>query len=133
MHALRRRRAQGVYVSEVFVREDVPPRRPLRPRQAATTGGRHPAGTKLAYLSRHLARRERFDEKELGLRGLATRALLATLDEVEVHRIALRFRVRLEAPRLTRASNLLSSQYLCGSCRLDSSHVIHETSVQDAR
>jgi hypothetical protein len=98
--------------------------RPPRPGETSKSY-RYRAGKKLAYLSRHLARRERFDEKELGLQRLASRALLATIDEVEMHRIALKSRVRLEAPR-----HLLSSQYLCGSSRPDTSHVVHEVSVR---
>jgi hypothetical protein len=47
-----------------------------------------------------------------------------------MHRIALKSRVRLEAPR---SQALLSSQYLCGSSRPDTSHVIHEISIQDVQ
>jgi hypothetical protein len=47
-----------------------------------------------------------------------------------MHRIALKSRVRLEAPRL---QAFLSSQYLCGCSRPDTSHVIHEISIQDAK
>jgi hypothetical protein len=47
-----------------------------------------------------------------------------------MHRIALKSRVRLEAPRL---QALFSSQYLCGSSRPDTSHVIHEISIQDVQ
>jgi hypothetical protein len=85
---------------------------------------------KIAYLSRHLARRERFDDKELGLQRLAARSLLACLDEVEMQRIALKSRVRLEAPR---SQALFSSQYLCGSSRPNTCHVIHEISIQDVK
>jgi hypothetical protein len=49
---------------------------------------------------------------------------------VETHRIALKSRVRLEAPR---SQALFSSQYLCGSSRPDTSHVIHEISIQDVQ
>jgi hypothetical protein len=59
---------------------------------------------------------------------MVSRALLATLDEVEMQRIALKSRVRLEAPR-----HLLSSQYLCGSSQPDTCHVVHEVSVQDTQ
>jgi hypothetical protein len=59
---------------------------------------------------------------------MVSRAWLATLDEVEMHRIALKSRVRLEAPR-----HLLSSQYLCGSSQPDTCHVVHEVSVQDTQ
>jgi hypothetical protein len=95
-------------------------------------GSRHAnaTGKKLAYLSRHLARRERFDDKKLGLQRVAARSLLASLDEVEMHRIALKSRVRLEAPR---SQALFSSQYLCGSSRPDTSHVIHRISIQDVQ
>jgi hypothetical protein len=47
-----------------------------------------------------------------------------------MHRIALKSRVRLEAPR---SQALFSSQYLCGSSRPDTSHVIHEISIQDVQ
>jgi hypothetical protein len=88
------------------------------------------AGKKLAYLLRHLARRERIDDKELGLQRIAFRSLLASLDEVEMHRIALKSRVRLEAPS---SQAIFSSQYLCCSSRPDTSHVIHEISIQDVQ
>jgi hypothetical protein len=45
-----------------------------------------------------------------------------------MHRIALKSRVHLEAPR---SQALFSSQYLCGSSRPDTCHVIHEISIQD--
>jgi hypothetical protein len=45
-----------------------------------------------------------------------------------MHRIALKSRVCLEAPR---SQAVFSSQYLCGSSRPDTSHVIHEISIQD--
>jgi hypothetical protein len=41
---------------------------------------------KLANLSPHIARREKFDDKELGLQKLTARSLLGSLDEVEKHR-----------------------------------------------
>jgi hypothetical protein len=47
-----------------------------------------------------------------------------------MHRIALKSRVRLEAPS---SQALLSSQYLCGSSRPDTSHVIDEISIQDVQ
>jgi hypothetical protein len=47
-----------------------------------------------------------------------------------MHRIALKSRVRLEAPR---SQALFSSQYLCGSSRPDTCHVIHEISIQDVQ
>jgi hypothetical protein len=39
---------------------------------------------------------------------MVSRALLATIDEVEMHRIALKSRVRLEAPRHLLPGHLLS-------------------------
>jgi hypothetical protein len=47
-----------------------------------------------------------------------------------MHRIALKSRVRLEAPR---SQALFSSQYLCGSSRPDTCHVIHEISIKDVQ
>jgi hypothetical protein len=41
---------------------------------------------KLAYLLPHIAMREKFDDKGLGLQRLTARSLLASLDEVEKHR-----------------------------------------------
>jgi hypothetical protein len=64
---------------------------------------------------------------------MVSRALLATIDEVEMHRIALKSRVRLEAPRHLLPGHRLSSQYLCGSSQPDTCHVVHEVSVQDTQ
>jgi hypothetical protein len=50
-----------------------------------------------------------------------------------MHRIALKSRVRLEAPRHLLPGHLLSSQYLCGSSQPDTCHVVHEVSVQDTQ
>jgi hypothetical protein len=47
-----------------------------------------------------------------------------------MHRIALKSRVRLEAPR---SQALFLSQYMCGSSRPYTSHVIHEISIQDVQ
>jgi hypothetical protein len=47
-----------------------------------------------------------------------------------MHRMALKPRVRLEAPR---SQALFSSQYLCGSRRPNTSHAIHEISIQDVQ
>jgi hypothetical protein len=47
-----------------------------------------------------------------------------------MHGVALKSRVRLEAPR---SQALFSSQYLCGSSRPDTCHVIHEISIQDVQ
>jgi len=66
------------------------------------------------------------DEWELGLQSLGTRALMATLEEVQPHRISLRPRVVLESPKA-----LMSSKYLYGTARLDSSHIVHEVQIRD--
>ena len=86
---------------------------------------RHAAATKLAYLSRHLTRRERLDNAELGLENLANRALFATLNKIQPHRIAIKSSVILEGRAL------MSSQHLCGTERLDSVHIVHEVLVQN--
>jgi hypothetical protein len=57
---------------------------------------------------------------------LGTRALLATIDEIQPHRLALKSRVILEPPRA-----LFSSQYLCGTEKPDSSHIVHEVQIRD--
>jgi hypothetical protein len=62
---------------------------------------------------------------------LAVRLLLNILDEVEMHRLTLKSRVRLGAPR---SQALFSSQYLYSSSSwLDTSHVIHEICIQDVQ
>jgi hypothetical protein len=87
---------------------------------------RYAATKKLVYLSQYLARRERLHEMELGMQAVATRALMATLDEVQPHRILLRPRVVLESPRAH-----MFSQYLCGTETPDSAHIIHEDQIRD--
>ena len=67
------------------------------------------------------------DDDELGLARLATRALLATIDEkTSPHRIALKPRVILEAPKA-----FFSSQYLCGTAKPATSHVVHDVKITD--
>jgi len=66
------------------------------------------------------------DERELGLQSLGTRALMATLQEIQPHRISPRPRVVLKSSKA-----LMSSQYLCGTARLDSSHIVHEVKMRD--
>jgi hypothetical protein len=66
------------------------------------------------------------DEWELGLQSLGMRALMATLEEIQPHRISLRPRVVLESPKA-----LMSSQYLCGTARRDSSHFVHKVEIRD--
>jgi hypothetical protein len=60
------------------------------------------------------------------LQSLGTRALMATLEEIQPHRISLRPRVVLESPKA-----LMSSQYLCGTARPDSSHIVHKVQIRD--
>jgi hypothetical protein len=66
------------------------------------------------------------DERELGLQSLGMRALMATLEEIQPHRISLRPRVALESPKA-----LMSSQYLSESARPDSSHIVHKVEIRD--
>jgi hypothetical protein len=81
---------------------------------------------KLAYLSRHLARREGCDDSDLGLYSrLSIRSLLSTMDDKGAN-IILKPYVRLER------SAHMSSQYLCGTSRPSTNHVIHEIKVKDA-
>jgi hypothetical protein len=65
------------------------------------------------------------DKEELGLQRLGSRALSATLDEIQPYQIALKSRVILEK----RAQ--ASSQHLCGTEKPDSAHVIHQLRVRD--
>jgi len=60
---------------------------------------------------------------ELGLENLGNRAIFATLDKIQPHRIALKSRVILEGQAL------MSSQYVCGTDRPDSAHIVHEVLV----
>jgi hypothetical protein len=63
---------------------------------------------------------------ELGMEKLGMQALMATLDEVQPHRISLKSRVVLESPRAR-----MLSQYLCGSGIPDSAHIVHEVQIRD--
>jgi len=65
------------------------------------------------------------DERELGLPSLGTRALLETWEEIQLHRISLRPMVVLQNPKA-----LISSQYLCGMERPDSSHIVHKVQIR---
>jgi hypothetical protein len=49
------------------------------------------------------------------------------MDSIQPHRIALKSRVLMESPK-----DLLSGQYLCGTFRLDTSHIIHKVCIRDA-
>jgi len=53
-------------------------------------------------------------------------ALMATMDSLQPHRIALKSRVVLESPKA-----LMSSQYLCGTSRPDTSHIVHDVFIRD--
>jgi hypothetical protein len=63
---------------------------------------------------------------ELGLERLAMQTLMATMDSIQPHRIALKSRVLFQRPK-----PLVSSQYLCGTSRPDMSHIIHEVFIRD--
>jgi len=52
--------------------------------------------------------------------------LMATMDSIQPHRIALKSRVLMESPKAH-----MSSQYLCGTSRRDTSHIIHEVFIRD--
>jgi hypothetical protein len=51
---------------------------------------------------------------------------MATMDSKQPHPIALKSRVLLESPKA-----LMSSQYICGTFRPDTSHSIHDVSISD--
>jgi len=51
---------------------------------------------------------------------------MATLDEIQPHRIALKSKVILESPRAQ-----MLSQYLCGTETRDSARIIHEIQIRD--
>jgi hypothetical protein len=63
---------------------------------------------------------------ELGMHAAGTRALVATLETIQPHQIALKPRVILESPRA-----LMFSQYLCCTETTDSAHIIHEVTIRD--
>ena len=88
-------------------------------------------GEKLRYLSRHLARREGLvDNDAWGLARTATRVLLATIDEgASPHYIALKPRIMLEEPRAFLSS---PNQYLYGTARPSTSHVVHDVRIANA-
>ena len=60
------------------------------------------------------------------MQKLGAQALMATLEEVQPHRISLKSRVVLESPRAR-----MLSQYLCGTETPDSAHIIHQVKIQD--
>jgi hypothetical protein len=57
---------------------------------------------------------------------LGAQALMATLDEVQPHRISLKSRFVLERRRAR-----MLSQYLCGTEIPDSAHIVHEVQIRD--
>jgi len=63
---------------------------------------------------------------KLGMEKLGAQALMATLNEVQPHRISLKSRVVLESPRAR-----MLSQYLCGTETPHSAHIIHEVQIRD--
>jgi hypothetical protein len=65
-------------------------------------------------------------ESALELGQVGSQALMAKLDEIRPHRIALYLRVILESPRAQ-----MLSQYLCGTETPDSAHIIHEIQIRD--
>jgi len=52
--------------------------------------------------------------------------LMVTMDSIQPHWIALKSRVLLESPKA-----LMSSQYLCGMTRPDTSHIVHIVFIRD--
>jgi hypothetical protein len=52
--------------------------------------------------------------------------LMATMDSIQPHWIALKSRLVLESPTAH-----MSSQYSCGTSRPDTSHIIHEVVIRD--
>jgi len=81
---------------------------------------------KLIVLSRHLARWQMFIKGELGLQRLAMQTWMAKSNSIQPHRITLKSRVALESPQAH-----MSCKYLCGTSRLDMSHIIHVVFIRD--
>ena len=82
---------------------------------------------KLIDLSWYLAQWERFDEAELGFERLAMQTLMVTMDIIQLHQIALKSRLVLDSWKA-----LMSSQYLCGTSRSDTSQIIQKDVIGDA-
>ena len=61
----------------------------------------------------------------LGLDRLAMQTLMAKMDRIQPHWIALKSTVLLES-----AKARMSSQQRCGMSRPDTSHIIHEDSIR---
>jgi hypothetical protein len=66
------------------------------------------------------------NEQELGLQSLGTRALMATSVGIQPHWISPRPIVVLESPKA-----LISSQYLCGTAKDDSLHIVDKVQIRD--
>ena len=62
----------------------------------------------------------------LGMQAAGTRGLMATLNAIQRHRIALDHRVIIEIPRAH-----MFSQYLCGTETSNSAHIIHKVNRRD--
>jgi len=86
---------------------------------------RHSTVKKLSYLSWYQTRQERLDKEEIGLERLESGVLMATLDEMQPHRIALKSNVILEQ------SAKMSSQSQCATDRPDSTSIIHPVKVRN--
>jgi hypothetical protein len=67
------------------------------------------------------------DDTELRIEKLGARALMASLDAVKPHLVALKSRAILESFRA-----VMSSQYLYGTTRPDTAHIVHEVAVWNA-
>jgi len=52
--------------------------------------------------------------------------LMATMDSIQPHRIALKSRLLMESPKAH-----MSSKYLCGTSRPDMPHNLHEVFIRD--
>jgi len=66
------------------------------------------------------------DESNLGLEKVGPQALMATLDKIRPHQIALTLRVILQSP-----SAQMLSRYLCDTETPDSAHTMHDIQIQD--
>jgi hypothetical protein len=62
----------------------------------------------------------------LELGNMGSQAVMATLDEIRPHQIALKSRVILESLRAQ-----MLRQYLCGTETPDSAHIVHKIQIRD--
>jgi hypothetical protein len=65
---------------------------------------------------------------EFVLERLALQTMMATMDSIQPSLIALKSRVVLERPTAH-----MSRKYLCGTSRLDMSHIIHDVFLSDGK